>query len=83
VTRVRERRLPVIDVERGVVVAFPFLDHAGTVHEVSLTDGRTVPIGIRQPYSWQCMEMFKMRAGKIAQIEVVLNMVPYGMASGW
>jgi hypothetical protein len=27
--------------------------------------------------------MFKMRAGKIAQIEVVLNMVPYGMPSGW
>jgi hypothetical protein len=83
VTRLRERRLPVIDVDRGVVVSFPFLDHAGTVHEARLTDGRTVPITVRQPYTWQCMEMFKMRAGRIAQIEVVLNKVPYGMASGW
>jgi hypothetical protein len=83
VTRVRERRLPVIDVERGVVVSLPFLDHAGTVHEARLTDGRTVPIDVRQPFTWQCLEMFKMRRGKIAQIEVVLNLVPYGMTSGW
>ena len=83
VTRVRERRLPVIDVERGVVVSLPLLDHAGTVHEARLTDGRTVPIGIRQPFTWQCLEMFKMRGGKIAQIEVVLTLVPYGMPSGW
>jgi hypothetical protein len=83
VTRIRERRYPVIDVERGVIVSLPFLDHSGTVHEAHLTDGRTVPIGVKQPFSWQIFEMFKMRAGKIAQIEVVLNMVPYGMPSGW
>lgn len=83
VTGVRERRVPVIDVDRGVVVSFPLLDHAGTVHEARLTDGHTVPIDLRQPYTWQCMEMFKMRAGRIAQIEVVLNKVPYGMASSW
>jgi hypothetical protein len=83
VTGVRERRVPVIDIDRGVVVSFPFLDHAGTVHEARLTDGRTVPINLRQPYTWHCMEMFKMRAGRIAQIEVVLNKVPYRMASGW
>jgi hypothetical protein len=83
VTRLRERRAPVVDVERGVVVTFPFLDHAGTIHEAQLTDGRTVPIGVKQPYSWEICEMFKIRRGRIAQIEVVLNMVPYGMASGW
>jgi len=83
VTRLRERRLPVIDEERGVVVSFPFLDHAGTVHEAHLTDGRTVPVGVKQPFTWQCMELFKMRNGRIAQIEVVLNLVPYGMGSGW
>lgn len=83
VTRLRERRFPVVDVERGIVLTMPFLDHAGTIHEAKLTDGRIVPIGIRQPFSWQAFEMFKVRRGRIAQIEVVLNMVPYGMASGW
>jgi hypothetical protein len=83
VTRLRERRFPVVDVARGIVVGLPFLDHAGTVHEVTLTDGRTVPVGIKQPFSWQCMELFKIRRGRIAQIEVVLNQVPYAMPSGW
>jgi len=83
VTRIRERRYPLVDIARGIVVSCPFLDHAGTIHEAHLTDGRTVPIGVRQPFSWQIFEMFKMRRGKIAQIEVVLNMVPYGMGSGW
>lgn len=83
VTRLRERRAPVVDVERGVVATFPFLDHAGTVHEARLTDGRTVPIGVKQPFTWEICELFKIRRGRIAQIEVVLNMVPYGMASGW
>lgn len=83
VTRLRERRFPVVDVERGIVVTLSFLDHAGTIHEARLTDGRTVPIGIKQPFTWQAFEMFKIRGGRIAQIEVVLNMVPYGMASGW
>jgi hypothetical protein len=83
VTGLRERRAPVVDAERGVVATFPFLDHAGTIHEARLTDGRTVPIGVKQPFSWQICELFKIRRGKIAQIEVVLNMVPYGMASGW
>jgi hypothetical protein len=83
VTEVRDRRFPVIDTERGIVASLPFLDHAGTIHEVRLTDGRTVPINVRQPYSWQIFEFFKLRLGKIAQIEVVLNMVPYRMKSGW
>ncbi|MCC7464014.1 MAG: hypothetical protein IT480_16335 [Gammaproteobacteria bacterium] len=83
VTGLRERRAPVVDIERGVVATFPFLDHAGTIHQARLTDGRTVPIGVKQPFSWQICELFKMRKGKIAQIEVVLNRVPYGMTSGW
>jgi hypothetical protein len=29
------------------------------------------------------MELFKIRRGRIAQIEVVLNEVPYAMPSGW
>jgi len=83
VTRLRERRFPIVEVERGIVVTLPFLDHAGTIHEARLTDGRTVPIGVKQPFTSQAFEMFKVRRGRIAQIEVVLNMVPYGTAPGW
>jgi hypothetical protein len=83
VTAIRERRCPVIDEEYGVVFSLPLLDHAGTIHEARLTDGRTVPIGVVQPFSWQCAELFKLQRGQIAQIEVVLNRVPYRMPSNW
>jgi len=83
VTAIRERRCPVVDSELGVVFSVPLLDHAGTVHQARLTDGRTVPIGVRQPFTWHCAELFKIKARQIAQIEVVLNKVPYGMRSNW
>ncbi len=83
VTAIRERRCPVVDTHTGVVFSLPFLDHAGTVHEAHLSDGRTVPIGVRQPFTWHCAELFKIKGRQIAQIEVVLNKVPYGMRSNW
>jgi hypothetical protein len=83
VTEIRERRCPVVDEECGVVFSLPLLDHAGTIHEAHLTDGRAVPIGVVQPFSWQIAELFKVRGGRIAQIEVVLNKVPYRMPSNW
>jgi len=83
VTAIRERRHVVMDVERGVIACCAFLDHAGTIHEARLTDGRIVPVNVKQPFSWQVIELFKIRGGRIAQIEAILNMVPYRMRSGW
>ena len=83
VTRVRDRRFPIIDEEYGVVFSLCFLDHAGAIHEVKLTDGRTVPIGVKRPFAWQIMEMFKITGGQIRQIEVLLNQCFYGMRPGW
>ncbi len=83
VTRVRDRRFPIVDEEYGIVFCLCFLDHAGSIHEVTLTDGRTVPIGVRRPFAWQIMEMFKISGGQIRQIEVLLNQCFYGMRPGW
>ena len=83
VTQIRERRCPVIDEECGVIFSLPLLDHDGTIHEARLTDGRIVPIRVVQPFSWQIAELFKITGGQIAQIEVVLNKVPYRMPSNW
>lgn len=83
VTRIRDRRYPIVDEEYGVVFSLSFLDHSGAVHEVTLTDGRTVPIGVTRPFAWQIMEMFKVTGGMIRQIEVLLNQSFYGMRPGW
>jgi hypothetical protein len=83
VTRIRDRRYPVIDEEFGIVFSLSFLDHSGAVREVTLTDGRTVPIGVDRPFAWQIMEVFKITGGLIRQIEVLLNLSFYGMRPNW
>ena len=85
ITAVRERRYPVVDVERGLVFAQIFFDHAGTVKTVKMTDGTTmtVPPPFDAPYTFIIDELFKIRNGKITRIEAVLIPVPYGMPSGW
>lgn len=83
VDRVRDRRFPVVDVERGVVFTLVFFDHSGTVHEVTTTDGQTHRINLRQPFTWEIAEAFKIDKGEIRAIEAVLTQSPYGMKPNW
>ncbi len=84
VTKVRSRRYPIVDVERGLVYAEVFFDHTGTVASFSM-DGKpvAVPADYRRPKSFAIGELFKIQNGRIRQIEAVLLDVPYGMKSGW
>jgi len=83
VTRIRDRRFVLVDQERGLVLAFVFFDHAGNIPTVMLTDGTTIPIGVKRPFTWEIAELFKIENGLIRQIEAVLCEAPYGMNSGW
>jgi len=79
----RERRFPLVDEERGLVLASGFIDHNGVLDEYTLSDGRVVKSPIRFPHSFYLLELFKIVDGKILQIEAVFVTVPYGMASPW
>ena len=81
--QLRERRYPIIDVERGVVVAMNFFDHANTFDEYKLTDGRTMKTLLKWPNSLSIMEAFKIVDGEILTIEATFDYVPYGMHSPW
>jgi hypothetical protein len=81
--RLRSRRFELVDEERGLVMAAAFIDHAGVVGEYKLTDGRTANASYRRPHTWCLMETFKIKAGKIEQIEAVFVYVPYRMPSPW
>lgn len=83
VDRIRDRRFPVVDVERGAVFTLVFFDHSGTVHEVTTTDGRTHPVALRQPFTWEIAEAFKIDRGRIRAVEAVLTQSPYGMKPNW
>jgi hypothetical protein len=82
-TRLRARRFPLVDEERGVVVAAGFIDHAGAIDSYKLTDGTVVKSPVRRPHSFYLFEAFKMKDNAIEQIEANFITVPYNMPSPW
>jgi hypothetical protein len=85
ISHVRERRYPIVDQEKGLVLAIAFFDHNGRIKDVKLTDGSNlhVPPPFDAPFAFELFELFKIQDGKIMRVEAVLNTVPYGMKSGW
>jgi hypothetical protein len=84
VTRARDRRY-VVDEQRQMVLVSTFFDHNGTVRKNKLVDGSVREIGppFDRPFSFVILELFKIKDGKIRQIEAVLTSVPYYMPSPW
>lgn len=81
--RVRERRYPLIDEERGIVVGTGFFDHANTFDSYQTTDGKTMKTALKWPNSITLMEAFKIRDGRIYRIEAIFTYVPYFMHNPW
>ena len=79
--RIRERRYPLIDVERGVVVATAFFDHANEFDRYKTTDGIERKTALKWPNSISLVEAFKITDGRISRIEAVFTYVPYFMHS--
>jgi len=79
--RIRERRYPLVDEERQVVVATGFFDHANTFDRYLLTDGREMRTVLKWPNSISLIEAFKVKDGKIHRIHAVFTYVPYFMHS--
>lgn len=84
VTRCRDRRY-VVDEQRQMVFAATFFDHNGALRKNTLVDGtvRTIGPPFDRPYTFLIFELFKIKNGKIRQIEAVLNTVPYYMPTPW
>ncbi len=85
VTRCRDRRFPVVDQQKGLVLVSTFFDHAGVVTSFKLVDGTEHKVGppFDHPYSFVILELFKVQHGKLRQIEAVIQTVPYHMPSPW
>jgi hypothetical protein len=77
--RIRERRYPVIDVERGVVVSTGFFDHANEFDRYKLVDGREQRTALKWPNSISLIEAFRVKDSKIHRIEAVFTYVPHMM----
>jgi len=81
--RLRARRFPLVDEERGLVLAGGFIDKTGRSGEFKLTDGTTAKPLLYRPHSFYLLELFKLKDGGIEQIESNFITVPYNTPSPW
>ncbi|MBN1240862.1 MAG: hypothetical protein JXB36_20350 [Gammaproteobacteria bacterium] len=83
VDRVRARRYPIVDEERGIVVAFAMLDHAARYVDYRTLDGQDLKIPVEYPNSHRVVELFKLRDGAVERVEGIAVFQPYLMPSLW
>jgi hypothetical protein len=84
IPRIRDRRFPVVDEARGLVVAMGVFDIPGS--KTWLRDGKEVPAppAIKNPRNNLFNEIFKIEGGKIRLIQAFnLADEPYGTQTGW
>ncbi len=81
--RLRARRFPLVDEEKGLVLGAGFIDHSGRLRKFTTTDGVVHDSPIKSPHSFCFLEMFKIINGKIRHAEAVFITVPYNMPSPW
>jgi hypothetical protein len=81
--RVRDRRYPLVDEEKGVVFSAGFIDHSGRIVDFRWTDGTPQKSMFFYPHSYVFLEIFKIVDGQIRQVESVFANVPYSMPSPW
>jgi hypothetical protein len=77
IERIRDRQYPVVDEERGVVVATAMLDSPVREPTYRTTDGATHKVPLAYPNTRAVIEIFKIRNGKIYKIQAVSSLLPY------
>ena len=85
-TSVAPRRFPVVDEERGLVMAVAALNVPATRTTLKLSDGTTQKASgwALVPFTGPLMEVFKIKGGKIHEIEaVMMPLLPYKSKTGW
>jgi len=85
ITKIRPRRLIIIDEEKGLVFGFPMFNHRGNVRSIKILGVPgldEMPMNTR-PSDLEAGEIFKIRDGKIHEIEAMGFILPYGSLTGW
>ena len=77
IEEIRDRRYPVVDASRGLVLALVVFDHPGQLR------GAPFASPWRTPNSMMIWELFGVSGGLIHRIEALLAVLPYGLRPGW
>jgi hypothetical protein len=75
---ITDRRYPIVDQERGLVAAFTMYNQYDKARCASTVDYGLVcpPIADIKPYTLVLVEVFKVRAGEIHEVEAVFTVLP-------
>lgn len=83
VDRVRARRLPIVDVERGIVVAIGYRDYSARIQNFVTTDGRPYKAPTVYPQSQGFLAVFRIADGRIQRIDDYASELSYLIPSPW
>lgn len=83
VKRIRDRRFPVVDPERGLVVAISVQDVPAREATFATTGGRQLRLKRDYPMSRLVAELVKIEGDKVVRTESVVTSVPYNMPTPW
>ncbi len=85
VSRARDRRTLVADVERGAVLGSSVFDFDGSLEAIHFANGATwtIPPYFRTPRSHHYNEAFKVVSGSYRYVEMTLLEVPFGTRPLW
>ena len=81
VDRIRDRRFPLVDPARGLVLAISVQDLSARNVSFQTTDGKTVPLKRQYPMSRLVAELIKIEGDRIVRSEAVVTSLPYYMPS--
>jgi hypothetical protein len=85
ITEILSRRVFIADEKKGLVVGFSMFYHRGIPKIMKIK----TPAGVRErPNTWgvfnlPAMHIYKIKKGKIFEIEAIGFVLPYGTKSGW
>lgn len=85
ITEVKPRRLVVADVQKGIAVGFSMFYHDGELKTMKIKNvpGVTEIPAFSQRFNLPAIHFFKIRKGRIYEIEAIGTMMPYGVSSNW
>lgn len=82
ITNIRDRRYPIVDEARGLVMAIVCFDVPGLSDPVALTRDTNAP-GALGARSVHLFELFKVESGRIREILAFFRNGPLGLTHGW
>jgi hypothetical protein len=83
VERIRDRRFPLVDPARGLVLAISVQDLPARETMMFTTDGKKLALKRDYPMSRLVAELIRIEGDKVVRSEAVVASLPYRMPTPW